>query len=340
MKAVGRYRPAPIEDPASLVDLDLPDPEPRGRDLLVQVAAVSVNPADTKRRRNTPAAADDAPLILGWDAAGTVVATGEGASLFKPGDRVFYAGAANRPGCNSALHLVDERLVGPMPASLGFAEAAAMPLTALTAWEMLFDRFAIPQGGGAGGATGTAGATLLVVGGAGGVGSMAIQIARQMTGLQVVATASRPETRQWCLDLGAHRVLDHARPLAGQIGDVAHVFITTAIDQHLPVIDQVLAPQGHVGLIEVPKPFEMRPLMQKSTALHWELMFTRSLFATADMIRQHEILAAVSGLVDAGRLRTTLTEVTGPIDAATLRKTHARIEAGRARGKLVLEGWP
>lgn len=329
MKAVGRYRPAPIEDPASLVDLDLPDPVPRGRDLLVQVEAVSVNPADTKRRRNTPAAADDAPLILGWDAAGTVLGTGKEASLFRPGDRVFYAGAANRPGCNSQRHLVDERLVGAMPRNLGFAEAAAMPLTALTAWEMLFDRFRIPDQGG----------TLLVVGGAGGVGSMAIQIARQMTGLTVVATASRPETRQWCLDLGAHEVLDHSRPLAAQIRDVPHVFITTGIDQHLPVIDQVLAPQGQVGLIEVPKPFEMRPLMQKSTALHWELMFTRSLFATADMIRQHEILTAVSGLVEAGRLRTTLTEVVGPIDAATLRRTHARIEAGRARGKLVLEGW-
>ncbi|MBR0668681.1 zinc-binding alcohol dehydrogenase family protein [Roseomonas hellenica] len=338
MKAVGRYRPAPIEDPASLVDLDLPDPRSGGRDLLVQVEAVSVNPADTKRRRTTPAAADDSPLVLGWDAAGTVLETGSEVSLFKPGDRVFYAGAANRPGCNSARHLVDERLVGPMPGNLGFAEAAAMPLTALTAWEMLFERFRIPQHGGAGG-TGTAGGTLLVVGGAGGVGSMAIQIARQLTGLTVVATASRPETRQWCLDLGAHAVLDHSRPLAGQIGDVPYVFITTAIDQHLPVIDQVLAPQGHVGLIEVPKPFEMRPLMQKSTALHWELMFTRSLFGTADMIRQHEILTAVSGLVEAGRLRTTLTEVVGPIDAATLRRTHARIEAGRARGKLVLEGW-
>jgi zinc-binding alcohol dehydrogenase family protein len=331
MKAVGRYRPAPIEDPASLVDLDLPDPVPRGRDLLVQVEAVSVNPADTKRRLNTPTAADDSPLILGWDAAGTVLETGPEASLFKPGDRVFYAGAANRPGCNSARHLVDERLVGRMPRNLGFAEAASMPLTALTAWEMLFDRFRIPDQGGAG--------TLLVVGGAGGVGSMAIQIARQMTGLHVVATASRPETRQWCLDLGAHAVLDHSRPLAAQIGEVPYVFITTAIDQHLPLIDHVLAPQGHVGLIEVPKPFEMRPLMQKSTTLHWELMFTRSLFATADMIRQHEILAEVSGLVEAGRLRTTLTEVVGPIDAATLRSTHARIEAGRTRGKLVLEGW-
>lgn len=332
MKAVGRYRPAPIEDPASLVDLELPEPQPQGRDLLVEVAAISVNPADTKRRRNTPAPADDSPLILGWDAAGTVLETGKEASLFKPGDRVFYAGAANRPGCNSQRHLVDERLVGPMPRNLGFAEAAAMPLTALTAWEMLFDRFGIPEQGGAGN-------TLLVVGGAGGVGSMAIQIARQMTGLTVVATASRPETRQWCLDLGAHQVLDHGRPLAAQIRDVPHVFITTAIDQHLPVIDQVLAPQGHVGLIESPKPFEMRPLMQKSTTLHWELMFTRSLFGTADMIRQHEILTAVSGLVEAGRLRTTLTEVVGPIDAATLRRTHARIEAGRTRGKLVLEGW-
>lgn len=338
MKAVGRYRPAPIEDPASLVDLTLPDPVPRGRDLLVQVAAVSVNPADTKRRRSTPAPADDSPLILGWDAAGTVLEAGPEASLFKPGDRVFYAGAANRPGCNSQRHLVDERLVGPMPGNLSFAEAAAMPLTALTAWEMLFDRFRIPEQASGGGA-GTGGGTLLVVGGAGGVGSMAIQIARQMTGLHVVATASRPETRQWCLDLGAHEVLDHSRPLAAQIRDVPYVFITTGIDQHLPVIDQVLAPQGHVGLIEVPKPFEMRPLMQKSTTLHWELMFTRSLFATADMIRQHEILTAVSGLAEAGRLRTTLTEVVGPIDAATLRRTHARIEAGRTRGKLVLEGW-
>ncbi|HEY4250775.1 MAG TPA: zinc-binding alcohol dehydrogenase family protein [Roseomonas sp.] len=332
MKAVGRRRPAPIEDADSLVDLELPDPLPQRRDLLVQVAAVAVNPADAKRRRNTPAAADGTPLILGWDAAGTVLEAGSEASLFKPGDRVFYAGSAIRPGCNSELHLVDERLVGPMPQGLGFAEAAAMPLTTLTAWEMLFDRFQIPHRGSTGG-------TLLVVGGAGGVGSMAIQLARQLTGMRVVATASRPETRQWCLDLGAHAVLDHGRPLAAQIADVGHVFITTGIDRHLPVIDQVLAPQGHVGLIEVPQPFEMRPLMQKSTALHWELMFTRSMFGTADMIRQHEVLAQLAGLVEAGRLRTTLAEVMGPIDAATLRHAHARIETGTTRGKLVLEGW-
>jgi NADPH2:quinone reductase len=336
MRAVAYSSPLPIEDVLSLQDMSLPDPRPEGRDLLVRVHAVSVNPVDVKiRRRSDP---DGQPKVLGWDAAGLVEAAGSGCTLFRPGDAVFYAGSVTRPGTYSELHLVDERVVGPKPASLSFAEAAALPLTAITAWEMLFDRLQVrspgkPNGG-----------TMLLVGGAGGVGSIAIQLARQLTGLRVIATASRPETRQWCLDLGAHDVVDHRGDLRAQLeaigaGQVGYVFSTTNSGDHWPAIAAVVAPQGRVGLIDDPSAFDVGLLKRKSASLHWEFMFTRSMFGTPDMEAQHRLLAEVAGLIDAGVLRTTLAAHFGAINAANMRRAHALVESGRARGKVVLEGF-
>ncbi|MBS7541312.1 zinc-binding alcohol dehydrogenase family protein [Ancylobacter lacus] len=336
MKAIGYTRSLPIADASSLVDLDLPDPTPGPRDLLVRVHAISVNPVDTKvrlRRQGT----EDAPVVLGWDAAGVVEAVGAEVSLFRPGDAVFYAGDLNRPGTNAELHVVDERLVGPKPASLGFAEAAALPLTSLTAWEGLFDRLELPAGGGAG-------RSLLVVGAAGGVGSLVVQLARQLTAVTVIGTASRPQSREWVEALGAHAVIDHGRPLSEELakaglGEVDYVYSLTATEQHWPEIVKAARPQGRIALIDDPKTLDALALKGKSLSLHWELMFTRSLFQTPDMIRQHEILAELSRLVDAGRLRTTLGERAGTINAANLRRAHAALESGRTIGKIVLEGW-
>lgn len=338
MKAVGYYQSLPIDKAKSLVGLELPKPVPSGRDLLVEVKAVSVNPVDTKvRKRDKPA--EGQPKILGYDAAGVVAAIGPECRLFKPGDAVWYAGSVTRSGTNAEFHLVDERIVGPKPRTLGFAEAAALPLTTITAWEMLFDRFGVRPGKPA-----DAGA-LLIVGGAGGVGSIAIQLARRLTGLTVIATASRPETRQWCLELGAHHVIDHGKKLADELKAIGfpaveYIFSTNATGQHFPAFADIVAPQGKVGLIESgTDALDARVLMGKSASLHWELMFTRPRFGTPDMIAQHKLLAETAGLVDAGVIRTTHAETLGPINAATLKKAHALIESGRTRGKLVLAGW-
>ncbi len=337
MKAVGFTKSLPISEPEALVDLDLPKPAPGPRDLLVRVSAVSVNPVDVKRRAGGDPPAGQ-PKVLGFDAAGVVESTGAAAGLFKPGDAVFYAGSVERPGTNAEYHLVDERIVGRKPASLSFAEAAALPLTSITAWELLFDRFRVAPGKRA-----DAGA-ILVIGGAGGVGSILIQLARRLTGLTVIATASRPETVKWCLDLGAHQVIDHTKPLAEElrrigIPQVDYVAALTNTEQHLPAIVEVLKPQGALGMIESSKPLDLRPLMRKSASIHWEFMFTRAVFETPDMIAQHNLLNEVSALVDAGVLRTTMTQVLGRIDAAGLKRAHALIEGGRTRGKLVLEGF-
>jgi NADPH:quinone reductase len=335
MKAVAFYRPLPIDDPGALVDVTLEKPSPAGRDLLVKVAAVSVNPVDTKVRRR-PVADPEQPKVLGWDAAGTVEAVGPECRLFKPGDKVWYAGSILRPGSDAEYQLVDERIVGRMPRTLSFAEAAALPLTSITAWEMLFDRFAIRIGKPA-----EAGAILLI-GGAGGVGSIALQLARRLTGLTVIATASRPETMEWCRTLGAHHVVDHSKKLAPQLAAIGHpmvdyIFSITATEQHLAEIVELLAPQGKFGLIDDPKTLDAMPFKRKSASIHWEFMYTRSSFTTPDMIAQHNLLNEVAGLVEDGLLRTTLAERMGKIDAATLRRTHALIESGRAKGKLVLE---
>jgi len=336
MKAVGFQQPLPIDQAGALQDIELPAPTPRPRDLLVRVAAVSVNPVDTKvRRKATPAAGEY--KVLGWDAVGTVEAVGSEVQGFRPGDRVYYAGAINRPGCNSELHTVDERIAALAPKSLSDAQAAALPLTSITAYEMLFDRFGVAHGGGAG-------QTLLVVGGAGGVGSILIQLARQLTQLTVVATASRPETRQWCLDLGAHRVIDHSKPIAEElkaqgVAGVDLVASLTHTDQHYLQLIEALLPQGKLALIDDMPTLDAMPLKQKAISLHWELMFTRPVYGTPDMHRQGELLAEVAGLVDAGRIRTTLGRTLGTINAANLIAAHAFIESGKAQGKVVLEGF-
>ena len=338
MRAVGYQTSLPIENPASLQDIDLPKPTPSGRDLLVEIKAISVNPVDTKVRRNA-APEKEQWRVLGWDAAGTVVAVGADVTGFSVGDEVFYAGALNRSGTNAAFHLVDERLVGRKPRSLNWAEAAALPLTALTAWEMLFDRLDIRR------SVPDAAPALLIIGGAGGVGSVAIQLARALTDLTVIATASRPETQDWVTSLGAHYVVDHSQPLAQQIaklpiGAPGFVFSTTQTEQHLADIVDLIAPQGHLGLIDDPSELNALLLKKKSLSLHWEWMFTRSAFETADLSVQGNILNEISRLVDEGQLRTTLGQNLGSITAATLRKAHALIESGQTKGKIVLEGFP
>ena len=335
MKAIAYIQHGlPITDPAALVDLDLPVPTPGPRDLRVQVRAISVNPVDTKVRGNV---AVSEPRVIGWDAVGIVDAVGSEVSLFQPGDAVYYAGDINRPGSNAEYQLVDERIVGRKPASLDDAAAAALPLTAITAWELLFDRLRIAEGGGAG-------QTLLVVGAAGGVGSILVQLARKLTQLTVIGTASRPDTQDWVLDLGAHHVIDHSQPLTeglARIGinAVTHVASLTHTDQHYAQIVSALEPQGQLALIDDPGQLDVMALKRKSLSLHWESMFTRSTFSTPDLQRQHDLLNRVAELVDAGVLRTTLGEHYGRIDAANLRRAHALIESHRARGKLVLEGF-
>jgi len=327
----------PITAPESLVDLDLPTPDLRPNDLLVAVKAISVNPVDVKIRAGVAPPAGEA-RVLGWDAAGVVEAVGAEAARFKPGDAVFYAGALDRPGTNSELHAVDERIAGRKPESPSFTQAAALPLTALTAWELLFDRLAVPYG------SKSQGGSILIVNGAGGVGSILTQLARRLTGLRVIATASRPETVAWVREMGAHDVIDHRRPLdeaLQEIGvpEVGYVAGLTASDKHLPAIVKALAPQGKLALIDDPASFDIVPFKRKSLSVHWELMFTRALYTTADMAMQHRILNEVADLVDAGVLRTTLKAEIGAINAANLRRAHGIVESGKAIGKLVLSGF-
>lgn len=336
MRAVGYRRQGSADAADALVDLELPVPEPGPRDLRVAVHAVSVNPIDTKQRRSI-APPDGTARVLGFDAAGIVDAVGTGVTRFRPGDAVFYAGAINRPGSNAEFQCVDERLVGRMPASLNFAEAAALPLTALTAWELLFDRLLLARN--------DADARLLIVGGGGGVGSMAIQLARTLTAAKVIATASRAESRDWCLALGAHAVVDHRRPLDAELGalgisSVSHVLSTTQTHTHWPAIVELIAAQGRVALIDDPELFDFRLGKRKSMSLHWESMFTRSLFETADMAEQGRILDEIAKLLDAGHLRSTLREIRGAITAAHLIDAHRQIETGSTHGKLVLAGFP
>lgn len=328
MKAVAHT----ARDLASLVDIELPKPTPGPRDLLVKVEAVSVNPVDTKQRKtDTPA-----PRVLGWDAAGTVAAVGAQVTLFKPGDAVYYAGDVTRPGCNSEFHLVDERIVGRKPNSLDFAHAAAIPLTAITAWEAFFDRMKIAR---------ASGAAVLIINGAGGVGSIGIQIAK-LTGLKVIATASRPETIAWVKELGADHVVDHRKPLRPQVEALGlkHVdYIANfsgELDAHWPAMADLVAPQGAVlAIVGNRDPLPMDVVRSKSAAVCWELMFTRARFQTPDMIEQHSLLNQVAEWLDGGKLRSTLREKLSPINAANLRKAHERLESGRMIGKLVLEGW-
>ena len=337
MKAIGYHASLPIAEDRSLVDLTVPVPVPKPRDLLVRVQAISVNPVDVKVRANVAPPEGEAK-ILGWDAAGIVEAVGAEVTAFKPGDAVFYAGAIDRPGANSELHAVDARIVGRKPASLSFAQAAALPLTAITAWELLFDRLAVPYG------TKNQAGAILIVNGAGGVGSILIQLARRLTGLTVIATASRPETIAWVKEMGAHHVIDHRRPLdegLKEIGipEVQYVASLSGTDGHLPALVKAVAPQGKLALIDDPKTLDIAPFKRKSVSVHWEFMFTRSLFATADIAAQHRLLNEVADLVDAGVLRTTVKDELGPINAANLRRAHAWLESGKAIGKTVLAGF-
>ena len=337
MKAIAAFANLPASHELALQDITLPAPQAHGHDLLVRVEAISVNPVDTKIRKSLPAQAQQQPKVLGWDAAGVVEAVGEQVTLFRPGDRVWYAGAIHRDGSNSELQLVDERIVGRMPATLGFAEAAALPLTAITAWELLFDRLGLQEGA-------HHGERLLIVGAAGGVGSILIQLARVLTGLQVIATASRPESQAWVRELGAQHVVNHQQPLgeglAEQgIAEVDYVISLNQTDRHFDEIVKVLKPQGKLALIDDPEPIDIRQLKRKSISLHWELMFTRSLFATPDMIAQHHLLCRVAELVDAGRIRSTLSTSLGSINAANLRRAHALLESNSATGKVVLAGF-
>lgn len=337
MKAVGYTTLGDIENPDALVDFEAAKPAPAGHDLLVNVRAVSVNPVDFKLRQRI-APEGDQPRILGYDAVGEVVEIGEAVTMFQPGDQVWYAGSIDRAGTNAEYHLVDERIVGRKPASATDAEAAALPLTTLTAHEMLFDRLRVtdPVPGAAPG--------VLIIGGSGGVGSIAIQLLRALTDLTVIATASRPATQDWVRELGAHHVVDHSAPLAPQIealgiGAPGCVFSTTHTHQYTAQIAEFIAPQGRFGLIDDPETLDISPLKQKSVSTHWEFMFTRPLFKTADIARQGEILTEVAGLLDSGKIRSTATEVLGRINAENLRKAHLTLASASARGKMVLEGF-
>ncbi len=333
MKAVGLYRYLPIDHPESLLDVEVATPVPAGRDLLVEVKAVSVNPVDTKRRVAGKDQVEKAPKILGWDAAGVVVGQGPGCELFKPGDAVYYAGSVIRPGSNSQFQLVDERIVGRKPANLSFAEAAALPLTTLTAWELMFDRMGISKAGA------HAGRSVLILGGAGGVGSIAIQLAKKLAKLKVTASASRPESIAWCKGLGADETVDHSQPIEGREFDFVLCFSST--DLYWKSFPAITKPQGKIGLIvRTTKPVDLAILHDKSISVCLEGMFTRSTFQTPDMQAQHALLEETAGLVEAGVLKGTLTQNLGRIDAANLRKAHKMLEDGHVIGKLVLEGWP
>lgn len=338
MKAVALTRYLLIDDPDALFDVDLDVPVPGPHDLRVRVEAVSVNPVDTKVRAPKPQV-EAAPKVLGYDAAGVVDAVGDAVSGFAVGDAVYYAGDITRSGSNAQFQLVDARLVARKPDTLDFAQAAALPLTALTAWELLFERMPYAFDG-----SGT-GRSLLVIAGAGGVGSIAIQLAK-LSGFTVIATASREETVAWCRTLGADHVVDHRQALAPQLRALGFETVDAALnfadtDQYWEVLGELLAPLGHVGLIVEPAGALKigDPYKSKCIGIHWEFMFARARFKTADMAEQGRILARVAELVDAGRLRGTLTDTLSPISAETLREAHRRLESGRTIGKLAVSGW-
>lgn len=338
MKAIGYQTAGAITAPNALENITLAEPTATGFDLLVELKAISVNPVDTKIRASSSAPAGEYKII-GWDAVGVVKSVGEKVSLFNVGDEVWYAGDISRSGSYAEYQLVDERIVGHKPKSLTYSQAAALPLTGITAWEILFDRLGLPQDGSA------TDARILIIGAAGGVGSITTQLAVKLTGAEVIGTASRPESAAWVHKLGADAVIDHTKPLSQELAnigitDVTHVISLTQTDQHFDEIVQVLKPQGKLALIDDPKgPLDVMKLKRKSLSLHWELMFTRSLYQTEDMIAQHHLLNRLSALIDAGELQSTFGEHYGTINAQNLIKAHAQIESGKAIGKIVLEGF-
>ncbi|MFC3151437.1 zinc-binding alcohol dehydrogenase family protein [Litoribrevibacter euphylliae] len=334
MKAIGYQTPTPQLTDTSLLDIEVDKPSATGHDVLVKIDAISVNPVDTKVRMGAEPQGSDYK-ILGWDAVGTVEAIGDKVTLFRPGDKVFYAGDLTRPGTNSEFHLVDERIAGLAPRSINNAEAAALPLTAITAWELLFDRLNYSD---------DSQETVLVVGAAGGVGSILVQLAKQLTQLNIIATASRDESKEWLLELGADQVINHRNPLSEElnaigIDQVDTVISLTNTDDHLDEIITSLKPQGRLALIDDPKELDVRKLKLKSISLHWEFMYTRSMFQTDDQIKQHQLLNQVASLIDQGKIKTTLAKHLGSINAANVMEAHRILESGTSRGKIVLEGF-
>lgn len=343
MKAVGYIKSLPIVDPDSLTDIELPQPNATGHDLLVKVKAIAVNPVDYKIRQNVSPDEGDYK-VLGWDGVGEVVASGEAATQFKPGDVVYYAGDLNRQGSNAEYQLVDERLVGTKPKSLSAPEAAALPLTAITAWELLFERLSINQQ--SPDSKEKSAEVILVVGAAGGVGSILLQLAGAITGATIIATASRESSGAWVKKLGAHHVVDHTKPLGPQIedlgiGQVTHVASLNSTDSYFESYTELLAPFGKIALIDDPDPesLDVTKMKRKCLSLHWEFMFARSMFNTADMIEQSRLLNRVSDLVDQGYIQTTVGKNLGIINADNLKAAHEELESGRSIGKIVLEGF-
>lgn len=341
MKAIGYKQSLPISDPLSLIDIELPQPIASGHDLLVCIKSIAVNPVDCKIRQNVAPVGDDYK-VLGWDAVGEVVAIGESVSNFQPGDSVFYAGALHRQGSNAEYQLVDERIVGNKPKSLSDSEAAALPLTAITAWELLFERLSVEQQHPD--SKEQSNDVILIVGAAGGVGSILVQLASVLTGATVIATASRESSSQWVKKLGADYVIDHSKPLPEQIkqlniGQVTHVASLTHTDSYLDSYVELLVPMGKIALIDDPKSLDICKLKHKSLSLHWEFMFTRSMFETKDIIEQHQLLNKISELIDQGYIQTTVGKNIGIINAENLRAAHKELESGESIGKIVLEGF-
>ncbi|MGX9463401.1 zinc-binding alcohol dehydrogenase family protein [Shewanella sp. A14] len=341
MKAIGYTQSLDISHPESLIDVTLEQPIATGRDLLIKVNAIAVNPADYKVRLHMPPA-DGEVKVIGWDAVGEVIATGDKVSQFKPGDVVYYAGDITRQGSNAEYQLVDERIVGVKPKSLSNAEAAALPLTAITAWELLFEHLSIKQQ--SPGTTEKSNEVILVVGAAGGVGSIFVQLAKTITGATVIATASRESSSAWVKKLGADYVVDHTKPLAAQIealniGPVTHVASLNSTESYFESYTELLAPFGKIAMIDDPEALNITKLKPKSLSLHWEFMFARSMFNAVDMDEQSRLLNRVADLVDQGYIQTTLGQHMGTINAVNLRAAHEALETGRSIGKIVLEGF-
>ncbi|NMP16817.1 zinc-binding alcohol dehydrogenase family protein [Thalassotalea sp. Y01] len=342
MKAIGYQHSLPISDENALQDIELEEPQAHGHDVLVEVQAVSVNPVDTKIRQHV-SPENGQWKVLGWDAVGIVKSVGDNVTRCKAGDRVYYAGDLTRSGSNAQLQLVDERIIGHAPKSLSNAQAAALPLTSLTAWEMLFDRLQVETSQG-GSEKGGKGKTLLIIGAAGGVGSIMVQLAKSLTNLTVIGTASRSETKTWLQQLGTHQVINHRNPLSQElasagIDEVDYVVSLTNTEDHWPEIVKVIKPQGKFGLIDDPSSLDVVALKSKSVSLHWEFMYTRSMYQTDDMVSQSMILNEVASMVEAGQLQTTMGENFGTINAENLRNAHALLESQKAKGKIVLEGF-
>ncbi len=338
MKAVGLFKYLPIDLPDSLVDVEIDKPSPQSHELLVKVCAVAVNPVDTKMR-SPQDKVEVSPRILGWDVAGIVEAVGPDTNLFKVGDEVFYAGSFTQPGCNSEFHIVDERIVGTKPKSLDFAEAAAMPLTSITAWEALFDRLGVDSNGA------DAGKNLLIIGGAGGVGSIATQFAKQLAKLTVTVTASRPESKVWVNDLGADHIINHYLDIPEQVQNLGisgydYILCFNETDEHWQSMATVVAPQGKIcSIVETAGDVDLGALKSKSATFSWEFMFTRSMYETDDMIEQHHILNRIADLVDVGTIKATTHKILEPINAMNLKTAHEIIEGRHSIGKIVVKGW-